>query len=222
MNTTTSAREYTAQIRWAGLLYLVIIICGLGAELGVRQVLIDRANASATASAILARPELFRLGIAADLVMAMADVALAILLFLVFRLVSPALALAAMVFRLVQAAIIAINLLAMQAAWLVLSGDGDPVQAVFLMDLHGHGYDLGLFFFSINSLIMGLLIWRSDTFENLFGVALCLAGLVYFTGSSIHFFAPSQLESILPAYGITILAELAFCVRLLLHRQPTA
>jgi hypothetical protein len=218
MPSLTLTRETIGQIRWAGLLYLVIIICGLGAELCVRGQLVDSADAAATASAILGQPGLFRLAIAADLVMAMADIGLAILLFLVFRTMAPGLALAAMVFRLVQAVIIAANLMAMQAAWLVIAGDGDPAQALFLLDLHGHGYDLGLFFFGINSLLTGWLVWRSGVFGKLFGLGLMLAGLVYLAGSSLHFFAPDLLDAFTPAYGVTILAEAAFCLRLLLQR----
>ena len=48
------------QIRLAGLLYLVIIVAGLGAELGLRGPLIDLADAEATATAILDAPGRFR------------------------------------------------------------------------------------------------------------------------------------------------------------------
>lgn len=213
------------QIRVAGLLYLIIIVAGLGAELGLRGPLIDLTDAEGTAAAILAAPVQFRLAIAADLIMALCDAGLAILLYLIFRSVAPALALSAMVFRLIQTILIAANLMAMQAAWLLISGDTGVVDAEALalvfLDLHGHGYDLGLFFFGVNSLIMGMLVWHSRVFARAFGIGLAAAGLVYLTGSALRFFAPDLSAAFAPAYGVTILAETAFCLRLLLHRATT-
>lgn len=214
--------DLTAKVRFAGLLYLVIIGTGLGAELGLRGPLIDLADADGTASAILAAPGRFRLAIAADLVMALCDAGLAIMLFLIFRAVAPALALAAMVFRLIQTGLVAASLLAMQAAWLVLSRadglDDAPALALVFLDLHGHGYDLGLIFFGVNSLVMGALVWRSGLFAKVFAVGLGLAGVVYLIGSGLRLFAPDMASVFAPAYGLTILAETAFCLRLLLHR----
>lgn len=211
------------QIRFAGLFYLVIIIAGLGAELGLRAPLIDLADAQGTAAAILAAPGQFRLAMAADLVMALCDAGLAILLYLIFRSMAPGLALSAMVFRLIQTVLIAANLMAMQIAWLLISGesgieDAQELALVFL-DLHGHGYDLGLVFFAVNSLIMGVLVWRSGVLARIFGAGLALAGLVYLTGSALRFFAPELYAAFLPAYAVTILAETAFCIRLLTQRR---
>ncbi len=210
--------------RLAGLLYLVIIITGLGAELGLRGPLIDFADADATAAAILGAPGRFRLAIAADLMMALCDAGLAILLYLIFRTVGQALALSAMVFRLIQTVMIAASIMALLSTWLVLAradGLGDaPALALLFLDLHAHGYDLGLVFFGVNSLIMGFLVWRSGLIGKAFGAGLAIAGLVYLIGSGLRFFAPEVLPVFLPTYGLTILAETAFCLRLLLQKRP--
>lgn len=205
--------------RLAGMLYLVIIVMGLGAELGLRAPLIDLSDAAGTAEAILAAPGQFRLAIAADLVMALGDAGLAVLLYLIFRKVAHGLALSAMVFRLMQAVLIAANLMALQTAWMLLSSANDVDDArslaLVFLDLHGHGYDLGLVFFGVNSLMMGALVWRSAIFAKAFGAGLALAGLVYLIGSGLRFFAPNLSAAFAPAYGVTILAEAAFCLRLL-------
>tara|TARA_R110000744_G_scaffold380525_1_gene501765 strand:+ start:40699 stop:41388 length:690 start_codon:yes stop_codon:yes gene_type:complete len=220
----TLTPDLARRARLAGLLYLVIIIAGLGAELGLRGPLIDLADAGGTAAAILAAPGQFRLAIAADIVMALSDAALAILLYLVFRAVAPGLALSAMVFRLIQTVLIAANLMALQAAWLILSASNGladaPALALVFLDLHGHGYDLGLVFFGVNSVMMGVLVWRSGVFGKLFGLGLATAGLVYLAGSGLRFFAPEWSADFAPAYGLTILAETAFCLRLLVQRSP--
>lgn len=156
--------------------------------------------------------------------MALSDAGLAILLYLTFCTMAPGLALSAMVFRLVQTALIAASLMALLTAWLVLTraeGLADaPTLALVFLELHAHGYDLGLVFFGVNSLIMGLLVWHSGLFAKAFGAGLALAGLVYLTGSGLRFFAPDLSSAFKPAYGVTILAETAFCIRLLLKRGP--
>ena len=224
MPALTLTEEFTRKSRLAGALYLIIIATGLGAELGLRGPLINFADAEATAAAILAAPGQFRLAIAADMVMALSDAGLAIVLYLIFRVAAPGLALSAMVFRLIQAVLIAASLLALMAALLVLlraeSLSGAPDLALVFLEIHAHGYDLGLVFFGVNSLIMGLLVWRSALFAKLFGIGLGVAGLVYLAGSGLRFFAPEWSAVFAPAYGLTILAEMAFCLRLLSQRGP--
>ncbi len=226
MTVHTPTPHLARQTRLAGLLYLVIIIAGLGTELGLRAPLMDLGDAADTAAAILAAPGQFRLAIAADLVMALCDAGLAILLYLIFRAASPGLALSAMVFRLIQTVLIAANLMVLQAAWLLISGahqlvDANALALVFL-DLHGHGYDLGLVFFGVNSLIMGLLVWRSGLFAKVFGAGLAMAGCVYLIGSGLRLMAPEWSPVFAPAYALTILAETAFCLRLLFQRSVRA
>ena len=211
--------------RLSGWLYLTIIVCGIGAEVALRGPLVDFTSAESTAAAIRGAGLTFPLAIVADVVMAVADAALAILLFVLFRPVAPTLALAAMVFRLVQAVLIAANLMNMQAAWLLLTGGqdlgglaGTDVEAIALtfLNLHAHGYDLGLVFFAINSFLTGALIWKSGFFPKAIGVGIVAAGAVYLIGSSLRFLAPEVFEVFVPAYGITVLTETAFCLFLLL------
>lgn len=224
MTALTLTQDLARTARFAGLFYLVIIVTGLGAELALRAPLIDLGDADATAAAIFAAPGQFRLAIAADIVMALSDAGLAILLYLIFRAMAPGLALSAMVFRLIQTVLIGASLMALLTAWLVLNRadaltDASTLALVFL-DLHAHGYDLGLVFFGVNGLIMGLLVWRSGLFAKAFGVGLAVAGLVYLIGSSLRFFAPDLSSAFMPAYGLTILAETAFCLRLLSQKSP--
>lgn len=226
MSPLTLTPDLARMARLAGLLYLIIIVAGLGAELGLRGPLINLSDADGTASALLAAPGQFRLAIAADLVMALCDAGVAILLYLIFRPVAQGLALSAMVFRLIQTVLIAANLMALQTAWLLVSGgngiaDANALALMFL-DLHGHGYDLGLVFFGINSLMMGTLVWRSGLYARGFGVGLSIAGVVYLVGSALRFLAPDLSSAFAPAYGLTIIAESAFCLRLLATRRVSA
>jgi hypothetical protein len=208
----------------SGLLYLIIIICGIGAEVALRGPLIDLSSASETAAAIRKAGMTLPLAIVSDVIMALADAALAITLFLLFRSVAPGLALAAMIFRLIQSALIAANLLNMQIAWLLITqgqdsaGLGGPdaeALALAYLNLHAHGYDLGLIFFAINSFLTGLLIWKSGMFPKIIGAGIIAAGAVYLIGSTLRFLAPEMFALFAPAYGLPVLTELAFCLGLL-------
>lgn len=207
--------------RLAGLFYLVIIVCGVWAEGVVRSGLIVPGDAAATASNIRAVVGLFRLSMAADMVMLLCDVALAVLLFSLFRPVSRTLALAAMAFRLVQSAVLGMNLLNPAAALLVLdrpdlSAQGDALTLLFL-ELHAKGYDAGLLFFGVNCLLIGWLIVRSRLFPASLGLLMAGAGAVYLTGSALQFLAPSLTGSFAPAYVLPLVAESGFCLWLLLR-----
>ena len=202
----------------AGLAYFVIILCGLGAELVLRGPLVTPGDATATAAAIQANLGPFRGAIAADLVMALADTAVALLLFAAFRAVAPLLALAAMVLRLMQGVLIASGLMFLQGAALLLTTHQGPdaaSQALWLIDMHAHGYDLGLVFFGVNSLLMSVLLWRAGFVPRVLSVGLFAAGGVYLVGSSLRFFGPELAPYFAPAYGLTVLSEAAFALWLL-------
>lgn len=81
--------------RLTGLVYLVIIACGLYAGLAVRDALIDPADPAGTAARIAAEPALYRTAYLADLTMIATDVLIALLFFALLRGVDPLLAAAA-------------------------------------------------------------------------------------------------------------------------------
>ena len=129
-----------------------------------------------------------------------------------------------MVFRLVQSVIIGANLMNLQAAVLLVTGGQDisalapgqaEAMAALFLNFHGYGYDLGLVFFGFNSLMTGALIWRAGFIPKILGAGIAAAGIVYLIGSALRFFAPEFYTAFAPAYGLTALAETAFCLRLL-------
>lgn len=224
--------ETTARL--AGALYLVVIVAGVWGEGFARGALVVAGDAAATAANVREAPGLLRASMATDAVMAVADVALAVLLYLLLRPAGPAVALAAMVFRLLQAAVLGANLLHLPSAlWLLDTGGPAgalaPGQAEVLalrhLEMHAHGYDLGLVFFGVSSLLTGWLLWRSGLFPRALGVALAAAGVVYLAGSGLRILAPAGSAAFAPAYALPLLAESAFCLWLLSGRlgprQPT-
>lgn len=210
--------------RWAGGLYLIIIVCGIFGEAYVRASLLVPGDAPATAANILGAEGLFRSGFVADVLMLLSDVAIAVLFYLLLRPVSRTLALMAAAFRLTQAAVLGLNLLNYYAALLLLQGkvfaeafSGEQLAglAMLFLNLHSHGYDLGLLFFALSSLILGYLVSRAAYLPSLLGYGLIAAALVYLLGSLSRFLFPEYLSLIAPAYIIPLVAELAFCLWLL-------
>jgi len=210
--------------RAAGVLYLIIIVCGLFGEMFVRSSLISPGDAASTASNIMASDGLFRAGFLADSIMFLSDVVLAVLLFVLLKPVNRTLALIAMVFRLAQTAVIALNLLNYHAAVLLLKSqvyasafDAAQLNALssFFLDLHSHGYDLGLILFGVHCLMLGYLIAKSTYMPKALGYLVMAAGVAYLTGSYTRFLFPNFVETVSPIYMVAIISELMLCMWLL-------
>lgn len=211
--------------RSAGALYLIIIVLGLFSELYVRSGLIVRGDAVETFRRIVAEAWLFRLGFASDLVVFLCDVAIAVLLYALFRPVSRTAALLATGFQLVGTAIYSANLLNYFAALLLATGSeyangltSSQVQSLvlFLLDVHKHGYDLGLVFFGVHCLMLGYLIYRSDFLPRTLGVLMVLAFLGYLVGSLTLFVFPAHVQAVMPVYLAPLIGEVALCLWLLI------
>jgi hypothetical protein len=92
--------------RIGGALYVFIIIAGVFGELFVRNGLIVSGDATATAANIAAHEMRWRLGIAGDLAMHIADLPLLLIIYLLLRPVSASLALLVVLFDAVQTAVL--------------------------------------------------------------------------------------------------------------------
>ncbi|MBZ0266945.1 DUF4386 domain-containing protein [bacterium] len=210
--------------RLAGVLYLVIIALGIFAEMGVRAKLFVEGDPAGTAARIAASPDLFRAGFAADAVMVVCDVAVAVLLYVLLKPAGPVLSMSAMFFRATQAAVLGLNLLHFHAARLILDGTAyraslEPEQARALsylfLDLHRHGYDLGLVFFGVHCVLLGVLIARSGFLPRALGLLVAAAGVVYLVGSGARFLFPEALGTVSALYVVAFVSESALCLWLL-------
>lgn len=212
--------------RVAGILYLAIIVLGVSSDGVIRAGLIEPGNAAETSANILASPGLFRFSLAADSVMVLCDVALAIVLYFLLRPVSQLGAMMAAAFRLVQAAVLGVNLLNQHLALLVLSEHGlsdalEPTtqKALVLLfaEAQGYGYDLGLLFFGVNCILTGFLVFRSGFLPRWIGALVGASGPVYLIGSYLSLLAPSVAQGFEAAYLLPLVGELAFCLWLLIR-----
>ena len=232
MTTRTAQTSPVVYARVAGLLYLLIIVFGVSSEVVIRFNLIVKGDAAATAANILANQGLFRAGFAADLIMLLSDVAIAVLFYILLKPVSRVLSMMAAAFRLTQAAILGFNLLNYYSALLLLNGSEytsalGPGQsnalAMLFLDMHSHGYDLGLIFFALSIFILGYLVVKSGYFPRLLGYGLVAAAVVYLAGSLTRFLVPAHASLLGPLYVVPLVAELSFCLWLLvkgMRSQP--
>ena len=203
--------------RLAGMAYLVIIFCGVTADLVLRAPLKD-ATPEMLVNLLQSNPGPFRLSLLADIVMVSADIALALLFFVLLRAASPTLALAVLVLRLMQAAVIAASLVLLTALpGLADAGETGLAQLVF--GLHATGYDIGLVFFGLNSLLMWRLLSLSGGVPAWIAYAIGSSGLVYITGSVIRILAPDMVGVFEPAYLLPLVAETSLCLWLLIKAR---
>lgn len=196
VKSTPSVQTYA---RVGGVLYLIIIVAAIFAEVFVRSKLTVSGDASATAANILASEFLFRSGIAAELLVLLCDVALALIFFVLLRPVSKNLALMAAFLRVVMAAISGVNVLNHFDAlmWLQASPYAvgiDPAllqtMAYHALKTHAYGFHVALVFFGVYCLILGILIRRSGYLPKILGSLMAVAGVCYLINSFATFLAP--------------------------------
>lgn len=214
-----------ATARTAGVLYVIIIVCGLFAELGVRSRLIEADDPATTAQNIIDAPVLFRAGLAADIVMFLADVAIAVVLYQLLRPLGRTLSLLAAAFRMTQTAVIGLNLLSMFQAVRILDDadhlgafDDDQSASLALLHLEAHeyGYILGLAFFGASTLTVAYLALTSGQMPRPLGVLLGLAGTGYLVDTFSHFLVAGYDGSASPIIlAPALIAEVWFALWLL-------
>ena len=156
--------------RVVGIAYLLAIPPAIFAQFVVPARLIVYDNAVATAQNIVAHEQLFRLGIAANILDFVIDVALIAALYIALRPVNRPLALFALILRVIETAVLCVTVLADLDALRYLSRArylealGIPqLQAMARLSLGGHnaGYSLGLFLAGVGSTVFCYLWLRS-------------------------------------------------------------
>lgn len=227
--TTLSPQRYA---RFAGLLYLVIIIAGLLGESMVRGSLVVGGDAAATAARIAASPQLWRIGIAGDLLMHVCDVFVMWAIYVLLRTVSRNLALLVLLLNLIQTAVLVANKVILLVPLFLL---GDPLYAKafdpaqlqawshLAIELHGHGFGVGLIFFGFVLLVEGHLVRKSGFLPPLIGAAMQLAGACYLINSVALLLAPDLAGRLFPAILVPcFIAESAFALWLLVKGVDVA
>lgn len=193
--------------RLLGILSLVGIVTG-AFDIGyVRSTLIVAGDASATVHHILAHETLFRLGIAAHLVLLLCNVPNEIIGFILFRRVNVVIAAVAMGCGLVGTAIESIDMLnayvpltiAAESGALGVLGPGQLQALSYLaVQLQDIGLLISFVFYGVDEVLSGFLVFRSGFLPRILGILLGLSGLCYFTDGFLSVLAPSWQQRLLP------------------------
>jgi hypothetical protein len=224
---TTHTAETSPQVyaRIGGVLYLMIIVLGTLGELFTLDRLIVSGDAVSTANHIMASPSLWRIGIAGDLMMHVFDIPLMLVFYVLLKPVNKNLALLAVLFNLIQTAVLVTNTLNLLIP-LFLLGNADYLKAFepnqlyaltyLFVKLHDYGSDIGFIFFGFECLALGYLIFKSNYLPRILGVLMQIAGLSYLTNSFTLLLAPSFASMIVPAILVlAFLGETSLCLWLL-------
>lgn len=225
MNDHAAATSPQLYARVGGLLYLTIIVAGITGELFVRGPLVVSGDAAATAGKIMASLPLWRAAVAGDLVMHLCDVGLMLVFYVLLRPVNRNLALLAVLFNVVQSAVLVANKLNLMLPVFLL-GDAaylkafDPEQlqalAYVAVRTHSYGFGFGLVFFGVTCVIVGHLIFRSGYLPRALGVLMQVAGVCYLVNSFALILAPALASALFPAIMLPpFVAELSLALWLL-------
>src|ERR1700675_458837 len=173
--------------RIAGVFYLLTTLTRMFVEISVRNRLVVSDNAAATATNILAHESLWRWGFAADIIAFASYIALTALLYELFKPMNRSLSLVAAFFSLVACVVQAISSLFHLAPLVLLGGAPylraftvEKLQALALMFLRLRAaayHNIGLVFFGLYCLLVGVLILRSTFLRRILGVLMVFVGL---------------------------------------------
>ncbi|MBK8513653.1 MAG: DUF4386 domain-containing protein [Saprospiraceae bacterium] len=213
--------------RTAGILYLLVVIFGLIAQIFVRDHLVDYGNAHVTAKNILASENWYRFGFISELLMLVCDVGVATILYILLNDTSKNLSLLSFAFRLTSITILSITALSHYAAISFLSNqdylnafntDQLDAFALFSIKMHGVGYNICLLFFGIHLLVLGYLLYIAEIFPRYLGVLLFIGGICYILNSIVWFQFPLLVKYIYPAIIIpSAIGEWIFCIWLIVR-----
>ena len=208
--------------RIAGLLFLLMVVTGLFAELFFRQKLVA-ADAATTAKNILDNALLLRAGVLSDIVMALSYLFTALALYRLLCAVDRDLASLMVLFAAAGSVVLLVNTLFEFLPLVLVSLQPGALSAGQLQELaqfafaaNAHGYMIGQVFFALWVLPLGLLIIRSKFIPKVFGVLFLLEAVCGLLAVAAHFLLGSGAVAdalLLPG----TVAEFAFLLFLLIR-----
>jgi hypothetical protein len=212
--------------RIAGALYLINIVLGAFA-IGIVPAIIPLGpDAAATVHNIRSHELLYRLGLAAHVVVTVTNVPLAVIFYDLFKVVNRRLALLDAFFILVATSIEAAGILH-QFAPLVLLGGGPSAGAPAAQlqqalayapggALSGIDYSIHTVFFGLDIIIFAYLVLSSTFLPRAIGVLLAVDGVAYLLYSFADFLAPGFAAQLVPWIQLpALLGEGSLCLWLL-------
>ncbi len=212
--------------RIAGLLYLIVIATGLFSEVFVRQALRVSGDALATAQNIQSHEMLFRWGLVADLVNFVVGLPSVLIIYFLFKRVNKFLLQLALIFVVIQTAVITVNLLNQVSPLLILGNEAylqtlPPNQlatvSLLFLNIQAQGYAIGLVFFGVYCLLVGFVIFKSQMVPKILGILYIITGMAYLINSFTMLLSKGFVNPVFNYVAIPIIiGELSFSLWLLI------
>src|SRR5437867_8818366 len=211
------------QARMAGGLWWLCIVSGVvGFVVGASLIVAN--DATATASNILAKESLFRLGFVADLISGLSYVGVTVFIYYLLKPVSRSLSLLGAFFGLAGVAIGGASWVIHLAPLLLLHGDQyltsfttSQLQTMSLaaLKLQMQVFPIGMVFFGIQCISIGYLVARSTFLPRVLGLLLAIGGTCYVIASFANFLLPLRASLVPFVMPVALIGEGSLTVWLL-------
>ncbi|MEA4940040.1 MAG: DUF4386 domain-containing protein [Christensenella sp.] len=204
--------------RIAGLLFLLMVVVGLFAELFFRQKLVA-ADAATTAQNILNNPMLLRAGVLSDIVMSLSYLFTALALYRLLRSVDRDLASLMVLLAAAGSVILLVNTLFEFLPLVLVNLPAGALSAEQLQELaqigfvaNANGYMIGQVFFALWVLPLGLLICRSKFIPKVLGILFIIETVCGLLAVAAHFLlgGGAVVDALLTPGTVAEFALLAF------------
>jgi hypothetical protein len=193
--------------RIAGLLYLLIIIFGVTAEL-LRQSIIVPGDASATAINLMNNEGVWKLSIMVDIIGFSSFALLPFAFYRVFSTVNKNLAMLVIIFILVS---IPISVTAWTYQYGALELVGSPAMVMHNIETYVAFVHAATVFHGLWLFPLGILVYNSGYFPRFWGILLMLGCFGFLIDASQYFLLPNLEVITYPGSLISVIAEFGFC-----------
>ena len=208
--------------RIAGLLFLLMVLSGLFAELFFRQRIFTD-DAAGTTARILANPLLYRAGILSDIIMSLSYLLTAMALYRLLSKVDEGQAKAMVLFAAAGCVILMVNVLNEYMPLIYSGAQSGAFSATQIGELsqmsfaaYNNGYMIGQVFFALWVLPLGILICRSEFIPKVLGILFVIETVCGLLSVAAHFLLGNATITNLLLLPGTV-AEFAFLFYLLIR-----
>jgi hypothetical protein len=230
MTTASNVNWDPVAARTTGALYLAIAVCG-GFSIGFVPMQIVSSDAATSAANLLANQGLFKLGLVADGLVILFELAITATLYQMFRHVGPKMAMVALISRAGMITVMGINMLLWVMPYILLTRDSgwDTAQQHALVQMFFDAHATGVFvwqvFFGMHLLALGWLTLKSGHIPRLLGLGLFIGAFGYLLqgGVELTFTDIAALDyAYIALLVIVTISEISFSLWLLVRGGGTS